>query len=529
MMLAFYRWTTLLKAWWVKLSNQQSHTTLKMQKISKHFGEVIANQDVDFLVDTHRIHALLGENGAGKSTLMNVLAGIYQQDSGTITIDDKICIIDQPATAAKLGIGMVHQHFKLQDNLSVLDNIIAQSSKGFFRTSPKKRKAIQDSLDQVGIKLDLDAMISELSVAQKQCVEIAKVLYLGASLLVFDEPTAVLAPLEIEQLYLLLAKLKAQGCAIIMITHKLQEVLTYCDDVTILRKGRSVFTGTVEGIDETFLTEMMVGDRVNLHIERLDTKPCKELLQVQSISLMSKDKFPILDDITFSLYDSEILGIAGISGSGQKELCEAIVGMLPIDKGDILFENESITNLSCRKISDKGISLSFIPEDRLQMGLVDNMGIVDNLLLKSYYKQPGHILCRSQARKDAIRLVEKLAIVTPSIDTPVSLLSGGNIQKVLLGREIDLNPKVIITAYAVRGLDVMPTHQVYDLLNAQKQRGCGILFIGEDLDVLSALCDRIAVLCDGKLMGIVDARSSSKMQLGQMMSGIKRVEDEYEV
>lgn len=500
-----------------------------MHKISKHFGEVIANHDVTFNVDTHRIHALLGENGAGKSTLMNVLAGIYQQDAGTISINDQLCVIDQPATATKLGIGMVHQHFKLQDNLSVLDNIVALSSTGFFRTSHKKRQVIQERLDQVGIRLDLDALICDLSVAQKQCVEIAKVLYLGSSILVFDEPTAVLAPLEIEHFYQLLYKLKAQGCAIIVITHKLAEVISYCDDVTIMAKAKSVYTGIVDHLDESSIIEMMVQESLNLEIERLDTTPAKKLLKVQSITLMSKDKYPILNDISFDLYDHEILGIAGISGSGQKELAEAIVGMVPIDKGDILFENESITNLSCRQISNKGIDLSFIPEDRLQMGLVANMGIVDNLLLKTYYKHAGFMLHRSQAREDATNLVDKLSIVTPSIDTPVSLLSGGNIQKVLLGREIDLNPKVIITAYAVRGLDVMATHQVYDLLNSQKQQGCGILFIGEDLDVLLALCDRIAVICDGHIMGIVDARSSNKIQLGQMMSNQKMVGAHYEV
>ncbi len=499
---------------------------IKMSQMSKRFGDVIANHDVCLEANYHQVHALLGENGAGKSTLMNILSGIYAPDAGVIMISQKRVTISSPKKASQLGIGMVHQHVKLVDSLTVLESIVVQNGHAFFRTTKKDRQFVQAMMDKHHLQLPLDALIGSLSVSQKQYVEILKVLYMGAKILIFDEPTAVLTDHETESLYNVLTSLKQDGCCVIVITHKLNEVLSYADEVTVMHQGTSVYHGIVAGMTEKELASLMVGDDVDLHIPYEQTNIGSTILRLEHMGLMNQQT-NVLSNISLDLHEGEIIGVAGIAGSGQKELCEAIAGIRSIDQGAIYFYDNQINGLSPRQIATMGIRLSFIPEDRLQMGLVPSMSIVDNVLLSDYYKQKG-LLKRTNASIKAKQMVESLSIVAPSIETPVGLLSGGNIQKVLLGRELQQAPKVMITAYAVRGLDVQSTHQIYELLNKQKKQGCGILFIGEDLDVLLTFCDRIAVLCDGLLMGVEKSNQLNKQMIGQMMAG-KTLEALYDI
>jgi ABC-type uncharacterized transport system ATPase subunit len=345
------------------------------------------------------------------------------------------------------------------------------------------------------------------------------VLYRGSRTLILDEPTAVLTPQEIDKLFVILRKMRKEGCAVIIITHKLGEVLAISDRVTILRKGESVGTVETKSTDARALTEMMVGRSVDLSIGRPEKRGRESLLDVHHLTVFNAEKVKALDDVSFSLDGGEILGVAGVAGSGQKELCEAIAGLQPIAEGAILHRRINLVGMSPRDIIKRGVSMSFIPEDRLGMGLVGSLGMVDNMLLKNYQNQKGLLLDRKPAQALAKALVEKLSIVAPDIYTPVRMLSGGNVQKVLLGREIASNPHILITAYPVRGLDINSSMTIYRLLNQQKLKGVAILFIGEDLDVLLELCDRIMVLCGGKVTGIVDAKSVTKEQLGLMMTG----------
>ena len=344
-------------------------------------------------------------------------------------------------------------------------------------------------------------------------------LYRGARTLVLDEPTAVLTPQEIDRLFAILRKMRDEGCAIIIITHKLNEVLEISDRVTILRKGHCIGTVNTKETTARELTERMVGAAVDLSIHRPEPLRDAPMLDVHHLTVVNADGVKALDDVNFSIASGEILGVAGVAGSGQKELCEAIAGLQPIAGGAILCQHVSLEGLSPREIIRRGVSMSFIPEDRLGMGLVASMGMVDNMLLKEYQNQPGALVDRAPARDLANSLVRELNISTPSIHTPVRKLSGGNVQKVLLGREIASNPRILITAYPVRGLDINSSMTIYRMLNEQKQKGVAVLYIGEDLDVLLELCDRIMVLCGGRVTGIVDAQAVTKEQLGLMMTG----------
>jgi len=492
---------------------------IQMQHITKRFGSVIANEDVSLTVYKGEIHALLGENGAGKSTLMNMLAGIYTPDEGFIYIKGRKVDFSSPKHAIQMGIGMVHQHFKLVDRLSAKDNIIAGQKGDFFIQGKKVRESIEKLCIQFGLQVDLDKRVEDMSVSEKQTLEILKVLYRGADILILDEPTAVLTPQEVEKLFDIIRRMKEQGCAVIIITHKLQEVMKVCDRMTVLRKGKGIQTLDIKETNPRHLTELMVGYATDLSIERSRVQDTKAVFQAENLTVIDEEKVKVLDQVSFTLYSGEILGIAGVAGSGQKELCEALVGLQRIEDGELIYKGENIKGKTPREIYQLGISMSFIPEDRLGMGLVGSMDIVDNLLLKDYYTQGGLFLQRNQVRQKAKELVRRLQIKTPSIYHPVKKLSGGNIQKVLLGREIDCNPHVLITAYAVRGLDIGATHQIYDLLNEQKEKGVAILYVGEDLDVLLQLCDRILVLCNGKVTGVVDARKATREQIGLMMAG----------
>jgi simple sugar transport system ATP-binding protein len=490
-----------------------------MENITKSFGALKANEDVNLSVYAGEIHALLGENGAGKSTLMNMLSGIYTPDSGFISVEGKHVRFTSPKDSIGLGIGMIHQHFKLIDILTAKENILLGQKKKAGQNDKELAKEIKDLSDKYGLDIDPNKKVYQMSVGEKQTLEIIKVLYRGARILVLDEPTAVLTPQEINKLFRIMRNMKEQGCAIVIITHKLNEVMEISDRITVLRKGKSVATVITNEIEVPNLIEMMVGKKVDLEIERLPGPDLGERLVVDELTVIDQEGKRALDNISFSLNGGEILGVAGVAKSGQKELCEAIAGLVPAAKGRIFFHGDNILGKTPRDIIRLGIRMGFIPEDRLGMGLVGSMDIVHNIVLKDYQNQPGIFLKRGPCVEKANRIVEALDIMTPNVYTPVKKLSGGNIQKVLLGREIDSSPKVLITAYPVRGLDVGASYKIYELLNEQKQAGVGVLFIGEDLDVLMDLCDRILVLCNGKITGVVNPALVTKEDIGLMMTG----------
>ena len=491
---------------------------IELKNITKTFGKVVANSKVNLNVKHGEILALLGENGSGKTTLMNMISGIYFPDKGNIYIDGEEVFIKSPKDAFKYGIGMIHQHFKLVDIFSAAENIIL----GMNEKKDKKRN-IYDEVNEIanryGFDIDPKKKIYDMSVSEKQTVEIIKVLYRGANILILDEPTAVLTPQEIEKLFKVLKAMKEDGKSIIIITHKLNEVMEISDRVTILRKGKYIDTVNTSETNEKELTDMMVGRKITLKIDRVKTDFDRPLLEVRNLSVKADDGSLAIKNVSFYIRGGEMLGIAGISGCGQKELCEAIAGIRPVTSGQITHKGESIIHLKPKEIIEKGISMSFIPEDRLGMGLAPSFSITDNMMLKNYGENKGIFVDRKSARERAQALIEKLDIVTPSTETPVRRLSGGNVQKVLVGREIESGPNVIVTAYPVRGLDINSSYVIYDILNEQKANGVGILFVGEDLDVMLALCDKILVLCHGEVMGVVHAAKTTKEKLGLMMTG----------
>jgi len=500
---------------------------IEMQHISKRFGTVQANDDVSLSVDRGEVLALLGENGSGKSTLVNMLTGIYYPDSGSIHIEGRRHNFRSPHDAIVAGIGIVHQHFKLIPVMNAWENISLgeklESRKGFsnpFIEKERINKKISTLEERFGLITVHDRKIYDMSVSEKQTVEIVKMLYRGATVLILDEPTAVLTPQEIKNLFSMLRNMKQEGCAIVIITHKLNEVMEISDRVTVMRKGKTIATVNTAETNPRELTGMMVGGSISLEIRREQPLSAeKPVMEVHSLTHLGAEGKPVLNSMSFDLYSGEILGIAGIAGSGQKELCEIITGLRKANSGDIVFRGESIFGLSPRQIKDRGVSMSFVPEDRLGMGLVGGMGIADNVLLRSYEKTPGIFIDRVSGNSLAEKIVEKYGISTPSVLHILRKLSGGNIQKVLLGREIDLAPKVLITAYPVRGLDIGASYSIYDLLNEQKKNGVAVLYIGEDLDVLMELCDRLMVIHTGSVMGIVDPRKVSKEDIGLMMLG----------
>ena len=544
---------------------------LSMRGITKRFGSVVANHNVDLDVYQGEILAVLGENGCGKTTLMNMLAGIYYPDEGKIYKDGKEAVIRSPKDAFDLKIGMIHQHFKLVDLFTAAENIV-------LGIQEKARYNIKDVNNRVsaiaakyGFHIDPQKKIYDMSVSEKQTVEIIKVLYRGADILILDEPTAVLTPQEIERLFTVLRSMKEDGKSIIIITHKLHEVLSVSDRVAILRKGEHVATVDTCDATESSLTEMMVGKKVSLNIDRSEPVDPTPRLKVKHLNCNDAEGLPVLKDISFDVNSGEILGIAGIAGSGQRELLEAIAGMQPITSGEIVFINpkkgrpvtfyhkklkkvkqlaaqgafhnwngrpvnfEGASNAVIRylvntgevlfnedeiidlrgrtplEIRELGIRLSFVPEDRLGMGLVGSMGITDNMMLRSYRKGHTGFLDRKQPRTLAEEIIQELEVNTPGVNTPVRRLSGGNVQKVLLGREIAFAPKVLMAAYPVRGLDINSSYTIYNLLNKQKQNGVAVIFVGEDLDVLLELCDRILVIGSGRVTGVVDARTATKL------------------
>ena len=496
---------------------------VSMKNVTKTFGSVVANEKVDLDIYKGEILALLGENGSGKTTLMNMLAGIYYPDEGPIFINGKEEVIKTPKDALNLGIGMVHQHFKLIDVLTATENIIlGLEGKLNIKEASKKIEAI---CEKYGFEVDPKQKIYDMSVSQKQTVEIVKVLYRGADILILDEPTAVLTPQETEKLFRVLRKMRDDGKAIIIITHKMHEVESLSDRVAVLRDGRYIGSMATKDTTVTEMTNMMVGHAVTLNIARPDPVNPKPRIVVKDLSVRSEDGIQKLKNVSFTAKSGEILGIAGISGCGQKELLEAIAGLQPVETGTIEYveddgHEEPLLGKDPLKIAEMGVSLSFVPEDRLGMGLVANMDLADNMMLRSFRKGRTPFTNRRPSRKLAESVVKELEVVTPGIATPVRRLSGGNVQKVLVGREIASAPTVLLTAYAVRGLDINSSYTIYDLLNEQKKKGVAVIFVGEDLDVMVELCDKIMVLCGGEVSGIVDARKTDKNEVGLMMTRV---------
>ena len=496
---------------------------VSMKNVTKTFGSVIANDKVSLDIYKGEILALLGENGSGKTTLMNMLSGIYFPDEGQIIINGKEEVIRSPRAAFDLGIGMVHQHFKLIDVLSAAENIIL-GLEGKLNIKEASRK-IEEICEKYGFEVDPKQKIYDMSVSQKQTVEIVKVLYRGADILILDEPTAVLTPQETEKLFRVLRKMRDDGKAIIIITHKMHEVESLSDRVAVLRAGKYIGSMMTKDTNVTEMTNMMVGHAVTLNIERPDPVDPKPRIEVQGLTVRSEDGILKLQDVSFTANSGEILGIAGISGCGQKELLEAIAGLQPTEAGTIRYveddgSKEELIGKDPLKIAQMGVSLSFVPEDRLGMGLVGNMDLTDNMMLRSFRRGHTPFTNRKPSKELAENVVENLEVVTPGITTPVRRLSGGNVQKVLVGREIASAPTVLLTAYAVRGLDINSSYTIYKLINEQKKNGVAVIFVGEDLDVLMELSDRILVLCGGQVSGIVDARTTDKNQVGMMMTSV---------
>ncbi len=551
---------------------------IEMKGVTKTFGSVIANNNVDLTVYRGEILAVLGENGCGKTTLMNMIAGIYYPDAGSIFIDGAEASIHSPADAFSYGIGMIHQHFKLVDLFTAAENIILGHSSDERYNIAKVSEEVKQIADRYGFHIDPDKKIYDMSVSEKQTVEIIKVLYRGADILILDEPSAVLTPQETDRLFDVLRKMREDGKSIIIITHKLHEVLSISDRVAVLRKGEHIGTVNTAETSAGALTEMMVGRKVELNIDRPLPENVHDRLEVKNLSLTNAEGVKVLDDITFTARSGEILGIAGIAGSGQRELLEAIAGLKSPQTGEIIFnrpkknlpvsfyhksladvkalasENKfhyldgtpvdftGMTNAEIRalvneekvlfneddvmnlrdktplQIREVGVRLSFVPEDRLGMGLVGNMDIVDNMMLRSYRKSSTVFVDRKRPSDLADRVVAELEVATPNTHTAVRRLSGGNVQKVLVGREIAAAPAVLMAAYPVRGLDINSSYTIYNLLTEQKKNGVAVVFVGEDLDVLLELCDRIMVICAGRITGIVDGRTVTKEEVGLLMT-----------
>ena len=565
---------------------KDNRVALELRHITKRFGEVVANRDVSLEVRRGEILSLLGENGSGKTTLMNMISGIYYPDEGHILIDGKNAVISSPHDAFAYKIGMIHQHFKLVDVFTAAENVVlgvkqlggpnSQEALEQAETACRReglemipgerveilpsegkhtvgvikarsgnetvrlifglqghggysRKDAAESVraicERYGFELDPNKKIYNMSVSEKQTVEIVKVLYRGADILILDEPTAVLTPPETEKLFAVLRRMRDDGKAIIIITHKLHEVMAISDRGSVLRKGSYIGTVRTSETNEAELTEMMVGKRISLNIERTEPRDPQVRLSVRDISSVSPDGVQVLDHVSFEARSGEILGIAGIAGSGQRELLESIAGLYVPDSGNILYndpkngETVDLRRKTPIQIRDLGVRLSFVPEDRLGMGLVGNMSIVDNMMLRSYQSGTGAFLHRTAPKNLAGEIIRQLEVVTPSDRTPVRRLSGGNVQKVLVGREIAAAPTVLMAAYPVRGLDINSSYMIYNLLNKQKESGVAVIFVGEDLDVLLELCDRIMVISGGRVAGILDGRTAKKDEVGLLMTG----------
>lgn len=498
---------------------------IELKHITKRFGKVVANDAIDLTLGRGEILSLLGENGSGKTTLMNMLSGIYYPDEGEILVGGKSVSIRSPKDAFDHGIGMIHQHYKLVDVFTASENMALGLKDG----NKLDRKAIAAKVREIstryGFDIDPNKKVYDMSVSEKQTVEIVKVLYRGADVLILDEPTAVLTPQETEKLFVVLRNMKADGKSIVIITHKLHEVMAISDRVAVLRKGQYIGAVNTADTNPQMLTEMMVGRAVSLNIDRPDPVDPQPRLVVEGLTCLDGEGVRRLDGVSFTAFSGEILGVAGIAGSGQRELLESIAGLYPVTAGSISYtpgeeKTVALVGKHPMQIRKAGIAMAFVPEDRLGMGLVGGMGMTGNMMLRSWRSGISAFVNRKDPNALAMEVKERLEVVTPSIDFPVRRLSGGNVQKVLVGREIASSPTVLMSAYAVRGLDINTSYTIYNLMTEQKKKGVAVIFVGEDLDVLLELCDKILVLCGGKVSGVVDGRTATKEQVGLMMTRV---------
>ena len=497
---------------------------IEMREITKVFGEFVANDKINLQLRKGEIHALLGENGAGKSTLMNMLAGLLEPTSGEIFVNGKSEKLDSPSRAAALGIGMVHQHFMLVEAFTVAENIILGSeitNKGVLDLK-KANADILELSERYGLAVDPTAKVEDISVGAQQRVEILKTLYRGAEILIFDEPTAVLTPAEILELMDIMKTLVKEGKSIILITHKLDEIRAVADRVTVIRRGKSIETVSIEGVSNKDLAEMMVGRSVSFVTEKEEAKPKDVVLQISDLIVNENRGVPAVTELSLDVHAGEIVGVAGIDGNGQSELIQAITGLRKVKSGSIKIKGREVVGLSPRKITE--MQVSHVPEDRHRDGLVLEMMLSENIALQTYYKEPlsnKGVLNYNQINSYARKLMEEFDVRAASELVPAGALSGGNQQKAIIAREVDRNPDLLIVSQPTRGLDVGAIEYIHKRLISERDKGKAVLVVSFELDEILNLSDRIAVIHDGKIQGIVKPSETNKQELGILMAGGK--------
>lgn len=497
---------------------------IEMREITKVFGEFVANDKINLQLRKGEIHALLGENGAGKSTLMNMLAGLLEPTSGEIFVNGKSEKLDSPSRAAALGIGMVHQHFMLVEAFTVAENIILGSeitNKGVLDLK-KANADILELSERYGLAVDPTAKVEDISVGAQQRVEILKTLYRGAEILIFDEPTAVLTPAEILELMDIMKTLVKEGKSIILITHKLDEIRAVADRVTVIRRGKSIETVSIEGVSNKDLAEMMVGRSVSFVTEKEESKPKDVVLQISDLIVNENRGVPAVKELSLDVHAGEIVGVAGIDGNGQSELIQAITGLRKVKSGSIKIKGREVVGLSPRKITE--MQVSHVPEDRHRDGLVLEMMLSENIALQTYYKEPlsnKGVLNYNQINSYARKLMEEFDVRAASELVPAGALSGGNQQKAIIAREVDRNPDLLIVSQPTRGLDVGAIEYIHKRLISERDKGKAVLVVSFELDEILNLSDRIAVIHDGKIQGIVKPSETNKQELGILMAGGK--------
>jgi len=507
-------------------SGQARIDHLELRKVTKRFPGVLANDRVDFDVKTGEVHALLGENGAGKSTLMKILYGLYHPDEGEILLNGKPVMIDSPTDSINLGIGMIHQHFMLVESLTVAENVALglPSSRGLLTDLDRVSRRILELADIYGLKIDPDAYIWQLSVGQQQRVEIIKALYRGAALLILDEPTAVLTPQEVDELFVIMRQMVKDGHALIFISHKLHEVIAISNRVSVLRDGRLIGTRSTSETTKQDLANWMVGREVGFAPDRGEARRGEIRLQLTKLSCGSDRGTPGLRGVSLDVHAGEILGIAGVSGNGQRELAETITGLRRVTAGKITLEGEDVTNLLPAELTER--MLSYIPEERMRDGMIKDFTVAENMILREHHKQPyshSGFLNLGEIARHSEKLINQFQVKTPSLETPAKSLSGGNIQKVVIARELSRQPRAIVAAQPTRGLDIGATEYVRQQLIEQRKEGTAILLISEDLDEILALSDRIAVIYEGQIMDIIPREEATPEKLGLLMAGVKEV------
>jgi len=508
------------------MPDNKIESAVELHAITKRFPGVLANDHVDLVVKRGEVLALLGENGAGKTTLMNVLAGLYQPDEGQIFLNDQPVQLNSPRDAISQGIGMVHQHFMLVQSLTVAENVmLGLPAKGLRLNLEKVRKELKSLSKHYRIPVDPDSYIWQLSVGEQQRVEIMRLLYRGADVLILDEPTAVLTPQEVAELATIMRRMAKEGKAIIIITHKLDEVMTFSDRVIVLREGKNVAEVITKKTNREELARLMIGREVFFRLEKGKATRGDLALEVTKLQALNDKGLSALKSITFRIHSGEIMGVAGVSGNGQRELAEVITGLRPAASGCVKVLGIDVTNCSPRQAIEKGIS--HVPGDRLGMGLVGNLPVSDNLVMKAYRHPPlarGLVLDNNKLVNFARKLIDKFNILAPGPETPTRLLSGGNQQRLVLAREITASQGVMIAVHPTRGLDVGATESVRKTLLDQRAEGTAVLLISEDLDELIQLSDNIMVMFEGSIMGIVPAEDAIPEEIGLMMSGERQIE-----